>query len=205
MSETKPPGSQGERSHRVQIAVAVIGVVGTLGTALLANWDKVFGPSGGGAPRTPVSAPGTQGAQSPIVSNVTGDVKIQIGNAAGGAAEAADVAGRWTSGELTNPYDANWRYVLSFDLRVQGDSVVGSVTQRFTQPQEQELSQPIVAGRVDGPTVSFQTRSDVLVGQETRPMATHYVGTLRDGALQMTRQNDSPGGGAIENFVARRP
>ena len=53
--------------------------------------------------------------------------------------------------------------------------------------------------------MSFQTRSEVLVGQETRPMTTHYVGTLRDGALQMTRQNDSPGGGAIETFVARRP
>jgi hypothetical protein len=200
----KTPAGGGERSHRMQVVVAVIGVAGTLGTALIANWDKVFGPSGGSGPRPTVATPGTQGAQSPVVSNVTGDVKIQIGSV-GGPAAAADVAGRWVSDELTNPYDASWRYVLHFDLRVQGDTVVGSVTQRFTQPHPQELSLPVVSGRVDGPTISFQTRSEVLSGRETRPMTTHYVGTLRDGVLHLTRQNDSPGGGAIETFAARRP
>ncbi|MCU0814595.1 MAG: hypothetical protein MUC32_09885 [Burkholderiaceae bacterium] len=207
MSEKTPAGGNGERSHRMQVVVAVIGVVGTLGTALIANWDKVFGPSGGGAPKPPAVTPGTQGAGSPILSNVTGDVKIQIGSvgSVGSLAAVADVAGRWVSDELTNPYDASWRYVLHFDLRVQGDVVVGSVTQRFTQPREQELSLPVVSGRVDGPTVSFQTRSEVLSGLETRQMTTYYVGTLRDGVLQLTRQNDSPGGGVIEAFAARRP
>jgi hypothetical protein len=31
-----------DSSHRVTIAVAIIGVIGTLGAALIANWEKIF-------------------------------------------------------------------------------------------------------------------------------------------------------------------
>jgi hypothetical protein len=34
-----------ESSHRVAIVVAVIGVVGTIGAALIGNWDKMFPPT----------------------------------------------------------------------------------------------------------------------------------------------------------------
>lgn len=34
-----------ESSSRVAIVVAVIGVIGTLGAALIANWDRIFAPS----------------------------------------------------------------------------------------------------------------------------------------------------------------
>ena len=37
-------GNQG-KSYRIQIAVAVIGLVGVLGAALISNWDKIFPPS----------------------------------------------------------------------------------------------------------------------------------------------------------------
>jgi len=33
-----------ESSHRVTIVVAVIGVIGTLGAAIIGNWDKLFPP-----------------------------------------------------------------------------------------------------------------------------------------------------------------
>ncbi len=36
---------QGSRSHRTEIIVALIALVGTLGSALFANWDKVFPPN----------------------------------------------------------------------------------------------------------------------------------------------------------------
>lgn len=39
-----------QSNHRVPIAIAIIGVVGTLGAALIANWDKIFPP-----PPQPVS------------------------------------------------------------------------------------------------------------------------------------------------------
>jgi hypothetical protein len=31
-----------QNSHRVAIVVAVIGVIGTIGAALIRNWDKIF-------------------------------------------------------------------------------------------------------------------------------------------------------------------
>lgn len=34
-----------ESNQRIAIAVAVIGVIGTLGAAIIANWDKIFVPS----------------------------------------------------------------------------------------------------------------------------------------------------------------
>jgi hypothetical protein len=35
-------GAEDGKSHRVQIYVAVIGLVGILGAALVGNWDKIF-------------------------------------------------------------------------------------------------------------------------------------------------------------------
>jgi hypothetical protein len=34
-----------ESNHRIAIVVAVIGVIGTLGAAFIANWDKIFLPA----------------------------------------------------------------------------------------------------------------------------------------------------------------
>jgi len=38
------------RGANVQIVVAIIGVIGVLGGALLANWDKIFPPNKPGGP-----------------------------------------------------------------------------------------------------------------------------------------------------------
>jgi hypothetical protein len=40
-------------SNRVVVAVAVIGLVGTLGAALIANWDSIFGNADGGVTEGP--------------------------------------------------------------------------------------------------------------------------------------------------------
>jgi hypothetical protein len=203
----KPPTP--DRSHRVQIALAVIGAIGALGAALFANWDKVVGSSGGAAPASKPAAPATstQGDQSPVVSGVTGNVTIQIGNADKPASSPAvvDIGGRWVSGELQSPYATQWKSVLTFEFVQQGETVLGSVTERIVQPHEREVSRPLSNGRLQGGTVSFETHSEVLLGQERRPYTETYIGTLRDGALHFTRQNDTPTGGAVERFVARRP
>ena len=46
-----------DSSPRIAIAVAVIALVGTLGAALIANWDKIFEPSPRPAPRVESSQP----------------------------------------------------------------------------------------------------------------------------------------------------
>ena len=56
-------------SHRATIAVAIIGVVGTLGAALIANWDKVFTaapqPVATPAPQSSTTAPPARPAERP--------------------------------------------------------------------------------------------------------------------------------------------
>jgi hypothetical protein len=89
---------------KTQIMVAVIGVTGVLGAALIANWEKIFGP---GPPRTeikgdkaqPDTVPRTDAAEN--LSNAQGrafdattsaldDVTSKIENAA-----IPDVSGAW--------------------------------------------------------------------------------------------------------------
>lgn len=57
-----------EGSHRVTVIVALIGLLGTLGAALLGNWDRVF-PRAAPAAAMPASGPGagsTEGDGSPV-------------------------------------------------------------------------------------------------------------------------------------------
>lgn len=50
-----------ESSQRIAIVVAVIGVIGTLGAALIANWDKIFAPSPQSPPK--IDSPHTKQAE----------------------------------------------------------------------------------------------------------------------------------------------
>lgn len=198
-----PPPPAPERGHKVQIAVAAIGLAGVLGSALLANWDKVFkreaplrqptGPSQSAAPGA---------VQSPVVSGVQGNVTIQIGQATSPVAVgAAAVAGTWVTSELQNPYAANSRYRLQFEFISQGEAVHGSVTVLVTAPTERRASRPIVEGRVADGMLSFATRSESTSG---RMVTERYVGQLSDGAIAFTRVNDENTGGQTERFTARR-
>lgn len=53
--------SESPSNHRVAIAIALIGVLGTLGAALIGNWDKIF------PPRRPVAV-GARPAQQPEIT-----------------------------------------------------------------------------------------------------------------------------------------
>jgi hypothetical protein len=48
--------SSDSKSYRVQIIVAVIGLVGVLGGALIANWDKVFDSKTNDRPNSSISS-----------------------------------------------------------------------------------------------------------------------------------------------------
>ena len=76
-----------DSSHRVTIAVAIIGVMGTLGAALIANWDKVFPP----APQ-PLPKPAPAPAPRPIDGQ----------NAPVRAAPTPQVAGLWRDADNPN-------------------------------------------------------------------------------------------------------
>ena len=61
-----------DSNHKVAIIVAVIGVTGTLGAALLANWDKVFGRAAPAGPSVlPASVAPTPAATSAVAPAAT--------------------------------------------------------------------------------------------------------------------------------------
>lgn len=64
---------KGRKSPRTEVIVALIGLVGVLGGALFANWDKLFPPSG--AKDSPVTNVSNTSPQS-STSNVSEDPVI---------------------------------------------------------------------------------------------------------------------------------
>jgi hypothetical protein len=69
-------------SHRTEILVATIGLVGVLGAALIGNWDKVFPPDGrtdggaGASPAVPSSQPGAPAANAAISPSPPGTQNV---------------------------------------------------------------------------------------------------------------------------------
>jgi hypothetical protein len=61
-------------SHKTEITVAIIGLIGVLGTAAIANWDKIFSPRPGDQPTqfTNGTAPSSQDWQSPGIGGCFG-------------------------------------------------------------------------------------------------------------------------------------
>ena len=65
--------SADEHGTRVQIIVAVLGLIGVLGGALIANWDKIFPPIK--LPATPTSAQTTpQAPEATVAPTVNSDI-----------------------------------------------------------------------------------------------------------------------------------
>jgi len=65
------PDEKSGKSHRTEIIVALIALVGVLGGALLANWDKVFPPSK--PDPAPIAGPVTISPASPSVPRPPAD------------------------------------------------------------------------------------------------------------------------------------
>ncbi len=176
-----------ERSHLVQVVVALIGLIGVLGAALFANWDKLF-PVQQQAPMPEAAVRIDGSAAPPSVAPLA----------------AAALAGRWLTPELQSPYASNTKYRLQFDFELLGDDLHGTVTTLLVEPVERRSTQPIIDGRVSGDGVAFVTRSTLT--SSDAPVTERYRGAVgRDGAIEFSRFNDVPTGGAVEKFSARRP
>ena len=116
-----------------QIIVATIGVVGVIGAALFANWDKIFRPQ----PSTPASA---------VVASPTDAVPqpVKAADPAAYTAAVADVAGAWHD-------DDGYSYVIAQD------------GERFSYNQFKDgAAVGTGAGQIDGRrlTYSFSSGAD---------------------------------------------
>jgi hypothetical protein len=163
--------------------VALVGAAAVLGAAVLANWDKLFGgrarepasATASGASAVPVPAQATtQGAQSPVVSGVSGNVSITVGNV---PAAPSPLAGHWEA----RIADSDGEYLGAFDIEVSGDVATGSALLRGEQSE-------LLDGKVSGNTVTFRTRGTGPGGAtETR----RHRGLLFGQRLQFTMEIDA--------------
>lgn len=109
------------------------------------------------------------------------------------SAEATpSIVGRW-SAQVTYPWDLTIEETFSF--RVEGDRIIGTATY---------LGYPraIEAGRFDSESLSFSTRAEEILGDETRAYENLYDGIVSVRGINFVLQ-DTRGIGPIE-FTARR-
>ena len=182
--------------------VLITAMVGTLGAALVSNWDKLFGHKSPPSVATPGQT--STGSQSPNIS-AAHDVTIQYGaNAV--QKDLLKVAGRWRSDAFKSAY-GNDKSVLVFELVQQDDKVSGTLSE--AEPGRSDPGERMISdGKVAGATVSFYTQGSVDGGDSDHPVAykEFYIGTFNKstGVLAFKRVDDLPSGGQAETFIARR-
>ncbi len=184
MAKPETPQKNNRSGHATQIVVAVITTLGILGTAIFGNWDKIF-PG-----KSNVAIEG--GVSGSVAANT--DKQQQL---------AGDISGVWKTAVMGSPYADNVLYSLIFQFERVGDRVFGLVkTSDRRSGRESRLG--IRQGRIEGNVVTFITQSTYTDGQDLIPFQTEYHGIIEQNQIKFIRQNNVPGGGIMEKFIAKR-
>lgn len=213
MTQPRPAASESRPSVAVQVIVAIVGLVGVLGGAVLANWDKLFPKQIGTATSAaPVASSGattqsSTGAQSPVVSGVGGNVTINIGATAptgkhdAGEAQAVQQAwlGTWQSALTPSVYDGK-RFRLRLHFERFGSDLIGTAVE--IDPSGKEYPpRTLHELRIQADVATFQTRGTVTSGDQEVPYTERYQLRRQGASIKASRENDAPGGGEIELFT----
>lgn len=203
-------GDAGGSSWSTPVVVATLGLSGVLGSALLANWDKIFrSPPRPSAPVVVAASaplPSTTGAQSPSLSGISGPVTINYGTlpAAAPAQAPARLQGVWLSAPSQNPYQPERRFRLRLELLASSSEWSGQVS----DVPEGRSSGPVFqlqALKAAGEGLDFQVESTwCCEAGQPRPYQTFYQLRPAGQGLTLTRRNNSPGGGQMERFELTR-
>ena len=116
-----------------------------------------------------------------------------------------DLAGKWVSEAITNPFDKNDKYRLHFDFKIVGDKLLGSLTRASTEDSQRKYpptKRSIVDGRAEGATVTFQEAFQVLMGSETQDHRRTFTGEVSANGIAFFQQ-DTMGNPPME-FTATR-
>jgi len=196
-------GSEPDKGPRVPtpVVLALLSLAGVLGASLLTNWDKLFrGPA---RPTAAAPAAANSGAQSPVLSGVSGPVTINYG-AAPPAAVPAQLQGIWLSGSSQHPYQPDQRFRLRLELQASGNEWSGQVSD-VTEGRNSGPVFHLQALKVAGEGLDFQVESTwCCEGGQQRPYQIFYQLRPAGQGLTLTRRNNSPGGGQLERFELSR-
>ena len=105
---------------------------------------------------------------------------------------AADLTGIWT-GQMPGRKDD--KIDVAFQFKQNGAAVTGKIYGDYK-------STPIVEGKVSGDSVTFFVIAEEQSGNQINDSRLKFTGTLRDGALELTRERESStnagNGGAVK-------
>ena len=95
---------------------------------------------------------------------------------------AADVTGIWlgsgaTGGRRNQVQDHAFQFIQK------GTTLTGKMYQDYT-------SAPILKGTIDGDKIDFQVMAREQAGNEINQVVLHFKGTLKDGAIEITRERE---------------
>ena len=110
-----------------------------------------------------------------------------------------DPVGNWVTAEIPNIYDPSTKFVLRFELERSGETLNGIVVERAVG--RGGVKRGIRDGHVTGDQITFFTMGELAGGGTYKES---YRGTVHPGRIDFVRENDSPGGGEPEKFVAKR-
>lgn len=115
-------------------------------------------------------------------------------------AATSNLAGKWVSGALVNPYDGRTS-TLHFEFEQMGEALFGTVREKTDVGG---VVRGIQGGQIKGNAVVFYTQGVTTSGSGLEPYKEHYHGMRKGGAIEFIRQNDVATGGLPQKFTATR-
>jgi hypothetical protein len=180
-----PPAEPGGAARRGHLA---IGLTVAAALALVVTGGSVYWS---GKQTAPPAASGTPaGAPSPVPAV-----------APPAPPAASNIAGKWVTDPLTNPYDQNQKSVLHFEFEQAGGALLGTVSEKT---EFGGSIRSIHAGQVTGDAIVFYTQGMMASGSDEQPYKENYHGTVKGEVIEFVRQNDVATGGVPQKFAAKR-
>ena len=134
---------------------------------------------------------------------------------------AVNIAGQWTTGVLTNPFDRTDTFTLTFDFDVKGDALLGTLRKTAT-PKGYDIEKGILGGTIKDNVISFYTPEAQLESYAPDRLldGSHgdfsstgfreigyrdlYYGSVLNDHIDFILQSDRPRGFPAQKFVAKR-
>lgn len=121
------------------------------------------------------------------------------------APDPSTINGKWSTVEVTNPFDEHDKYIIYFDFEVFGKTLVGTVNMKSTiEDKNYDIKKGFLGGKIEANTISFYTLEQQTDNDGNVTYKNTYYGSILNDTIQFNLQSDRPYGFPGQKFVARR-
>ncbi len=117
--------------------------------------------------------------------------------------EKANVTGVWKTQVLTNQFQENQKWTLSFEFDAKGTTLLGTITQT-TLWNNRSYKKGILGGKIEGNNISFYTQQTSWWGSEKMVHKDLFYGTVSNGEIEFIQNSDRQGGFVPQKFIAKK-